>query len=128
MEKSVVKGTKVYDMIDWIPGRPGHDVNLRAVSGTIDKYWYVFTIHKNQYVNDIVDTYYVGELDPLDLINRKVPPDDIDDPFKTDPKCDSRLIVHTQRPCNAETAPEELRTYITPDKTFYVRHHLCSWS
>lgn len=123
-QKWVIKGTKVYDITDWIPGHPGGEVILRAVGGSIDKYWDIFTIHKKQEVYDILEEYYIGELDPQDLQDGKVPLGDVDDPFVTDPKRDPLLLVHSQRPCNAETPASALATYITPLKTFYVRNHL----
>ena len=123
-EKWVVKGTKVYNITEWIPGHPGGEVILRAVGGTIDKYWDIFSIHKKQDVYDILEEYYIGELDPQDLENGKVPQDNVDDPFTTDPKRDPRLKVHSAKPCNAETPEESLRSYITPPETFYVRNHL----
>lgn len=120
----VVKGTKVYDITDWIPNHPGGEVILRAVGGVIDPYWEIFTIHKKKDVYDILEQYYVGDLDRRDLVDGKVPSDDIEDPFQNDPQRDSRLVVHSDRPFNAETAPADLGTFITPNNTFYVRHHL----
>ncbi len=81
-QKWVFKGIRVYDITDWIPGHPGGEVILRAVGGTIDKYWDIFSIHKKQDVYDILEEYYIGDLDPSDLVNGKVPSDDIDDPSK----------------------------------------------
>ena len=122
--KWVIKGTKVYDITDWVSAHPGGEVILRGVGGTIDKYWDIFSIHKKQDVYDILDSYYIGDLDPRDLVNGEVPSDDIDDPFQSDPERDPRLVVHSQRPCNAESPPECLDTFITPNESFYVRNHL----
>lgn len=123
-QRWVVKGTRVYDITEWIPNHPGGEVILRAVGGTIDRYWEIFTIHQNQDVYDILEQYLIGEVDPQDLVNGKVPSDDIDNPFERDPERDPRLRVHSQNPFNAETAVDDLRTFITPNETFYVRHHL----
>ena len=122
--KWITKGNRVYDITDWIPGHPGGEVILRAVGGAIDRYWDVFTIHKKQEVYDILESYYIGDIDPRDLVDGVVPASDIDDPFKSDPERDSRLLQHTQCPCNAETPKEQLISYITPNETFYVRNHL----
>lgn len=122
--KWVIRGTKVYDITEWISGHPGGEIILCAVGGTIDAYWDIFSIHKKQDVYDILEQYYIGDLDPQDLLDGKVPSANIDDPFKSDPQRDPRLLVHTERPCNAETAPDCLATYITPHETFYVRNHL----
>ncbi|KAL8961985.1 MAG: hypothetical protein Q9193_001548 [Seirophora villosa] len=123
-EKWITKGNKVYNITDWIPGHPGGEVILRAVGGPVDQYWNIFTIHKKQDVYDILDTFYIGEVDPRDLVDGKVPVEHVDDPFKNDPKRDNRLIVHSDRPFNAETPPEGLNAYITPDDLFYVRQHM----
>ncbi|RVX66467.1 hypothetical protein B0A52_09697 [Exophiala mesophila] len=120
----VVKSTKVYDITDWIPNHPGGEVILRAVGGVIDPYWEIFTIHNKKDVYDILEQYYVGDLDPRDLVDGRVPSDDIEDPFKNDPARHPDLIVHSDRPFNAETAPEDLKSYITPNSNFYIRHHL----
>ncbi|KAL8715221.1 MAG: hypothetical protein Q9220_001179 [cf. Caloplaca sp. 1 TL-2023] len=123
-EKWITKENKVYNITDWIPGHPGGDVILRAVGGPIDQYWNIFTIHKKQEVYDILDSYYIGDVDPQDLVDGRVPVGHVDDPFKNDPKRDERLIVHSSRPCNAETPAEGLNTFITPDDLFYVRQHM----
>ena len=122
--KWVTKGNRVYNITDWIPGHPGGEVILRAVGGAIDQYWDIFTIHKSQEVYDILESYYIGDIDPRDLVDGAIPAGNIDDPFKLDPERDQRLLEHTQRPCNAETPGEELLSYITPNETFYVRNHL----
>jgi sulfite oxidase len=120
----VTKGTRVYDITEWIPAHPGGEVILRAVGGSIDKYWEIFTIHKKDDVYDILESYFIGEIDPCDLVDGKVPADEVDDPFQNDPKRDGRLKQHSQRPCNAETPEEDLSEYITPNSVFYVRNHL----
>ena len=123
-EKWVTKGTKVYNITDWIPHHPGGDVILRAVGGAVDGYWNILTIHKKQDVYDILEYYYIGDVDPRDLVDGKVPTEIIDDPFKTDPTRDARLVVHSERPYNAETPADALGTFVTPTETFYVRHHM----
>ena len=123
-EKWVTKGSKVYDITEWIPSHPGGEVILRAAGGAIDRYWDIFTIHKKQDVYDILEGYYIGDVDPRDLVEGKVPSDMIDDPFENDPKRDKRLVMHSERPYNAETPAEELGTFLTPTGTFYMRHHM----
>ncbi|KAF2237271.1 molybdopterin binding oxidoreductase [Viridothelium virens] len=120
----VTRGTKVYDITDWIEAHPGGEVILRAAGGSIDPYWKLFTIHQKQDVYDILESYLIGVIDPQDLVNGQLPTDDIDDPFQTDPKRDTRLLVHSNRPCNAETPGPQLSAFITPNPLFYVRNHL----
>lgn len=122
--KWVTKGTRVYDITDWIPGHPGGEVILRAVGGAIDQYWNIFSIHKKQEVYDILESRYIGDVDPQDLVDGRVPVDHIEDPFKNDPKRDKKLMVLSARPCNAESPGEELGSWCTPNETFYVRNHM----
>lgn len=79
------------------------EVILRAVGGAIDQYWNIFSIHKKQEVYDILESGYIGDVDPQDLVDGRVPVDHIEDPFKNDPKRDKKLMVLSARPCNAES-------------------------
>ena len=120
----VIKGNRVYDITDWIPSHPGGEVILRAAGGAVDAYWDIFTIHKKPEVYETLEMYYIGDVAPDDLTNGKVATDKIEDPFRTDPERDPSLIVHSQKPFNAETQPEDLEPFITPNSKFYVRNHL----
>lgn len=120
----VVKGTRVYDITEWIPNHPGGEVILRAVGGVIDNYWDIFAIHKKQDVYDILEQYYIGDVDPRDLVEGKVPVDEVENPFQRDPERDERLLRHTERPCNAETPVDALKPFLTENDVFYVRNHL----
>ncbi|KAJ9606549.1 hypothetical protein H2200_008557 [Cladophialophora chaetospira] len=122
--KWVIKGTRVFDITDWIAAHPGGPVIIRAVGGSIDPYWDIFSIHQNPDVYDILEDYFIGDIDPRDLVNGAVGSDNIEDPFVNDPPRDSSLIQHTEKPCNAETPTSLLDTFITPNEVFYVRNHL----
>ena len=120
----IIHGTAVYDITDWVDAHPGGDIILRAAGDSIDPYWDIFSIHKNQDVYDILEQYNIGSVDPRDLEDGAVPTKNIADPFKDDPRRDSSLIVHTHRPCNAETPLASLASFLTPTDTFYVRNHM----
>ncbi|KAL9615359.1 MAG: hypothetical protein Q9167_000187 [Letrouitia subvulpina] len=120
----VTKGSKVYDITDWVAAHPGGDVILRAAGGPVDQYWNIFTIHKKKDVYDILEGFCIGDVDPRDLKDGQVPAEHVDDPFKNDPKRDARLLVLSDRPFNAETSEEDLKSFVTPNETFYVRHHM----
>lgn len=120
----VFRGNRVYDITDWIPNHPGGEVILRAVGSSIEPYWNIFTIHQKQDVYDILEQYFIGTIDPRDLVDGRAPAGDVDDPFKSDPKRHEDLIQHSARPCNSETPEKALGSYITPDEKFYVRNHL----
>ncbi|KZF19229.1 hypothetical protein L228DRAFT_205096, partial [Xylona heveae TC161] len=119
-----IRGDRVYDITEWIPSHPGGEVILRAAGGLIDPYWKIFTIHQKQDVYDILEQYFIGVVDPRDLVDGHVPADRVEDPFKNDPHRDPRLSPHSDRPCNSETPASELVTFITPNSVFYVRNHL----
>ncbi|KAK8924486.1 Sulfite oxidase [Metarhizium anisopliae BRIP 53293] len=121
----VIYGDKVYDITDWIPAHPGGQVILRAAGGSIDPYWNIFTIHKNQYVYDILSQYLIGYVDQADLVNGKPAQDQIEDPFENDPERHPSLITRTAKPRNAETPAEALSAqFLTPNELFYVRNHM----
>lgn len=121
--KWVTKGTRVYDITDWISIHPGGEVILQSAGGAVDPYWDIFTIHKKQAVYDILEGYYVGDIDPQDLVNGQMPEKNVENPFERDPKRDEKLIAIAERPYSSETPAEELRTFVTPNETFYVRNH-----
>ncbi|CAK7234745.1 hypothetical protein SBRCBS47491_009052 [Sporothrix bragantina] len=125
----VTSGDKVYDITDWVAAHPGGDVILQAAGHSIDPYWAIFTIHKAPHVREILETYLIGFVDIADLDNSGQPKiaagEAIEDPFAGDPTRDKRLVVLTQKPCNAEPAPPQLaRDFVTPNELFYVRNHM----
>lgn len=132
--KWIIRETGVYDITDFIEQHPGGEVILRACGGSVDPFWKLFAIHQKQQVYDILNEFYIGEIDEQDLdeaghVNWNVLGDDarnqiVDDPFKHEPERDPSLIVHTDKPCNAETPGNLLTDFLTPLKLFFVRHHL----
>lgn len=120
----VIKGNGVYDITDWIESHPGGTVILRAAGSGVEPYWDIFSIHKNQDVHDILEQYRIGDVDPRDLRNGHVPSASVDNVFRDDPVRDPSLLVLTERPCNAETPPSALASFITKTPYFYVRNHL----
>lgn len=119
----VIRGTGVYDITDWIESHPGGKVILRAAGSSVEPYWDIFSIHKKEDVYQILEQYRIGDVDPRDLQDGRVPQEQVDDPFGNDPERDSRLITLTGRPCNAETPASGLTSFITETPLFYVRHH-----
>jgi sulfite oxidase len=114
---------RVYDITDWVSAHPGGEVILRAAGGSIEPYWDIFSIHKSQYVLDILDQFAIGWVHPDDLGNGGVGL--IEDPFQTDPERDARMQILTERPFNAETPTSELAdSFLTPNDVFYVRNHM----
>lgn len=111
----IIRGNGVYDITDWVAAHPGGEIILRASGGSVEPYWKIFTIHQSQAVYEILEQYRIGSVDERDLVNGGVPTDGIMDPFLHEPERDQRLIVLTQRPCNAETPGEDLASFLTPN-------------
>ncbi|PNY22355.1 Sulfite oxidase [Tolypocladium capitatum] len=121
----VIHGDKVYDITDWIPAHPGGQVILRAAGGSIDPYWNIFAIHKNQYVYDILSQYLIGYVHQADLVDGRPAQEQIEDPFADDPARHPALITKTAKPRNAETPADALAAqFLTPNELFYVRNHM----
>ncbi|KOS23331.1 Sulfite oxidase [Escovopsis weberi] len=121
----VMYGDKVYDITDWVSAHPGGQVILRAAGGSIEPYWDIFTIHKAQYVRDILEQYLIGYVHGDDLVDGRPARESIEDPFADDPRRDPALITLTSKPRNAETPAEALASsFLTPNELFYVRNHM----
>ncbi|GAE00040.1 hypothetical protein MYCGRDRAFT_101503 [Paecilomyces variotii No. 5] len=130
----VIRGTRVYDITNFIAAHPGGDVILRACGGSVDPYWKIFNLHQKKEVLAILEQYYIGDIDARDLdangeINWAALGSDrgrdIADPFADDPERDPQLVVHNSKPCNAETPGRLLAdSFLTPIHLFFVRNHL----
>ena len=128
----MIRGTCVYDITDFIASHPGGEIILRACGGSIDPYWKLFSIHDKPEVRDILNEFYIGEVDERDLdndgeVNWKLLEGsgcEFADPFKDDPERDPNLVVHTAKPMNAETPGSLLSDFLTPLHLFFVRNHL----
>jgi sulfite oxidase len=120
----VTRENSVYDITDWIGVHPGGEVILRAAGGSIDVYWNIFSIHKNQDVYDILEQYKIGEIDSQDLVDGKIPAEAVDDPFMQDPARCKELKTLSAKPCNAETPGKGLTEFLTSNEMFYVRNHM----
>lgn len=121
----VTRGDKVYDITDWVAAHPGGKIILTAAGGSIDRYWDLFAIHKQQYVYDILEQYLIGYVHSADLIDGKPPQDAIEDPFAHDPERNPALITRTATPRNAETPGQAISdSFLTPNDLFYVRNHM----
>ncbi|KAM5350603.1 hypothetical protein ACJ41O_007108 [Fusarium nematophilum] len=122
----VIHDDKVYDITEWVGAHPGGDVILRAAGGSIDPYWDIFSIHKNnQFVYDILKQYQIGFVDSADLVGGRPAREEIEDPFADDPARHPALITMTDKPRNAETPPDAMTAeFLTPNDLFYVRNHM----
>ena len=124
----MTRGTRVFDITDFIESHPGGEVILRACGGSIDPYWNIFIIHNSTAVYEIPEQYCIGVVDDQDVNKQgaEVWSSDarLDDPFAQDPVQDEQLIFHSTKPCNAESPGELLiKHFIAPIQLFFVRNH-----
>ena len=121
----ILHNNRVYDITSFLKLHPGGDIILRAAGGSIDPYWDIFSIHKTNGAAELLEEYYIGDLDERDLDGEgKVRVEGVDDPFKGDPERDAGLVVLSRRPFNAESGEEGLREWRTGSGVFYVRNHM----
>ncbi|KAF7553914.1 hypothetical protein G7Z17_g3273 [Cylindrodendrum hubeiense] len=121
----IIYGDKVYDITDWIAGHPGGEVILRAAGGSIEPYWDIFSIHKTQYIYDILGQFLIGYVDTADLVDGRPAREEVEDPFSEDPERHPALITMTAKPRNAETPTDAMTAdFLTPNDLFYVRNHM----
>lgn len=111
---------KVYDITDFIEKHPG-GVNkiMLAAGGNIEPFWNMYQQHLTNNIFDILNSYYIGELETL---QEEVIYQDL---YKNDPKRHPALKIHQNKPFNAEVPMELLRhEWITPNALHYVRNHM----
>ncbi len=120
----ILHHNRVYDITSFLPLHPGGDIILHAAGGSIDPYWDIFSIHKTNGAAELLEEYYIGDVDERDLDGEgKVRVEGVDDPFRGDPERDAGLVVLNRRPFNAESGEEGLREWRTGSGVFYVRNH-----
>ena len=112
----------VYDITDFVEQHPGGANKIMlAAGGAVDPFWNLYQQHFDGKVQDILSKYQIGVLsDKEEKIDY-----DSSDPYAKDPTRHSALVVHKQKPFNAETPTQLIseESYITPNALWYVRHH-----
>lgn len=107
----------VYNISEFIDKHPGgKDKILKSAGGHLEPFWKIYQQHNTQPVHDILKKYHIGYTDS------KSP--ETNDPYLLEPIRNEELIVHKQKPFNAEPNLIVLReNYITPNKFWFVRNH-----
>lgn len=109
----------VYDITNFVDQHPGGDKIILAAGGSIEPFWELYGVHKQEEILELLETFRIGNLSQED---RKSSSNDI---YANEPNRHPALKVCSNKPFNAET-PLELLTerFITPSSLFYVRNHL----
>lgn len=117
----------VYNITSFITMHPGGSKILLAAGQAIDPFWHVFSIHNSTETLELLETYRIGTLLPINLDKTAAlvpPPKGLEKLFANEPERDLSLIVKSARPCNAQASLKSLETKITPNRKFFVRNHL----
>lgn len=113
----------VYDVTEFVEGHPGGEKILLAAGGSVEPFWKLYAVHKNDSVYEILESMRVGNLDPSDVVVRSDEADD-EDPYQHEPSRHPSFTINSSQPFNGEPPASELvSTYITPNKFFYKRNH-----
>ena len=113
----------VYDITEFVEQHPGGASRIMlAAGGSVDPFWNLYRQHfGNKQVTEYLQKYQIGVLsDKEEKIEY-----DTSDPYASDPERHAALLVHKEKPFNAETPVSLISddTYITPNELWYVRHH-----
>lgn len=110
----------VYDITEFVELHPGGMSKIMlAAGGPLEPFWSVYQQHQKGEVQEILQEYRIGKLKGESKIKSFV------DPYASEPKRHSALIVRSAKPYNGETPGELLAAgIITPNELFYIRNHL----
>jgi sulfite oxidase len=110
-----------------LKSKQGGEKILLAAGKAVDPFWAIFSIHGTESTKALIENYRIGDLLPLeadDTAKDQPSSTGLEALFSNEPVRDPSLIVHSTRPCNAESAMSSLESFITPNDKFYVRNHL----
>ena len=115
----------VYDMSKFVQYHPGGPKILLAAGGSLEPFWELYAVHKDENVLEMLENMRIGNIDPEDMKKQKARITDASDPFANDPKRHPALRINSLKPFNAEPPPELLiDNFMTPNELFFVRNHL----
>ena len=115
----------VYDITDFIPKHPGAKNIEMAAGGSVEPFWELYAVHKNnKQVYRMLEEYRIGNLSESDVKENKANIDK-NDPYGNEPKRHPALKPSSEKPFNAEPPTSILAdNFFTPNDLFYVRSHL----
>jgi sulfite oxidase len=121
----VVYKDGVYDITKFIPSHPGgRDKIVLAAGKSVEPFWRIYQQHYNSALaRNTLAPLRIGTLHPEDVSNEEKVRDN-SDPYREDPVTSPVLIIHSEKPINAEPPPGLLAdSWITPNDMFFVRNH-----
>lgn len=118
----VIYGNGVYDITEYVIQHPGGTKILMAAGKSIEPFWEIYSVHKNDEIFEIMESYRIGNITEVPVKEKS---SNADDPYKDEPERSPLLIPSSQKPFNAEPPVQMLvDQFLTPNDLFYVRNHL----
>ncbi|RUS78220.1 hypothetical protein EGW08_014034 [Elysia chlorotica] len=118
----VIYGNGVYDITEYVAQHPGGTKILMAAGKSIEPFWEVYSVHKNDEIFEIMESYRIGNIKEVPA---KSATKSANDPYKDEPIRSPLLIPSSEKPFNAEPPVQMLaEKFLTPNDLFYVRNHL----
>lgn len=118
-EKSVwiIYNAGVYDITSFVQIHPGGSENILLGAGnSIEPFWHVYSQHHTEQIYQLLESFRIGNLTEED--RKKLSNKDnqsLSDSLEYIPKRDPCLLVHHEKPFNAETPGEILvKNFYTP--------------
>lgn len=112
----------VYDITSFVDGHPGGNIILLAAGGSIEPFWNIYQIHKDENILSMLEELRIGNIEASQTENRSALSSD---PWAKEPRRSPLLTVRSERPFNAESPISDLSSKaITPNDVFFVRNHL----
>ncbi|XP_012943234.1 sulfite oxidase [Aplysia californica] len=112
----------VYDITEYVLQHPGGKKILMASGKSMEPFWNVYSVHKNDEVYEILESLRIGNI--VEVATKKEA-GATDDPYRNDPERSPLLIPSSKKPFNAEPPQQMLvDRFLTPNHLFFVRNHL----
>jgi len=120
----VIYNNKVYNITQFIDIHPGgKDMIMQGSGKDIQSYWNQYPVHFEPKVTDILEKYYIGELDGNDIDKLKS-----EESYNYNYNYDHNIVndvdIKKLYPLNVESKLNKLiENYITPSNFWYIRNH-----
>src|SRR3546814_288920 len=119
-----VAGDDVFDVTDFVSIHPGGSKILLAAGSSVEPFWQMYNVHKNEEVYTLLKEMRVGKLKPGERQKARTITD-LSGAFAPEPHRHPARQAASERPFNAEPPAELLaESFHTPNDLFFVRNHM----
>lgn len=106
----IIFNAGVYDITSFVRIHPGGADNILLGAGnSIEPFWQIYSQHHNEQVYQLLESFRIGNLNEEDRKKLSIKDNkSLSDLLEYIPKRDSSLLIHHEKPFNAETPSEIL--------------------